>query len=263
MNLKRNEVGWGRTKLSCPLDLITIILLLAAFDLPAVTHYVSLGSTTPVPPYTNWATAATSIQAAVDAAQDGDTVLVTNGVYATGSRDLWLLNTNVSPPQMATIWPSRVVVTNAIRLESVNGPEVTLVDGGRIPNEGVVTAGTRCVYLGNGAVLSGFTLTNGMAGPINNKVERTTTANGGGVLAAPSAVVTNCMIAGNLAKIQGGGACGGTLRDCLLTNNVVEWLCDGYYYESGEGGGAYGSTLYHCRLIGNSTWSAAGLANVC
>jgi hypothetical protein len=34
-----------------------------------------------VPPFTNWATAATSIQAAVDVAADGNTILVTNGTY--------------------------------------------------------------------------------------------------------------------------------------------------------------------------------------
>ena len=109
----------------------------------------------PSPPYTDWGTAATDIQAAVDAAKDGDTVLVTNGVYAAGARDLFLWNTNASPPRMMSIWPSRVVVTNAIRLESVNGPGVTLIDGGsRTNGDVVVTARARCVYLGDGAVLS-------------------------------------------------------------------------------------------------------------
>ncbi len=45
-----------------PFPLAVISLLLVASSLPAATLYVSLESTNPTPPYTNWATAATNIQ---------------------------------------------------------------------------------------------------------------------------------------------------------------------------------------------------------
>src|SRR3989442_9996481 len=49
-------------------------------------HYVDVNNTNATPPYTNWTTAATNIQAAVNAAVAGDEIVVTNGGYATGGR---------------------------------------------------------------------------------------------------------------------------------------------------------------------------------
>ena len=153
---------------------------LAIFNVSAATLYVSLESTNPVAPYVTWARAATNIQDAVDAARAGDNVLVTNGVYAVGSRD-----------------GNRVEITNSIRLESVNGPSVTTIEGSQFLYP---TNSMRCLFLGTNAVLSGFTLTNGCM-PYGQ---------GGGVLCEPSGVVTNCILTGNRAE-TGGGACGGSL----------------------------------------------------
>ena len=58
------------------------LLLVCAIPSPATIRYVAQGNPTPVAPYTNWTTAATQIQAAVDVCLAGDTVLVRNGMYA-------------------------------------------------------------------------------------------------------------------------------------------------------------------------------------
>ena len=45
---------------------------LIALNAGATVRYVDVTSASPAPPYTNWATAASSIQDAVDAASNGD-----------------------------------------------------------------------------------------------------------------------------------------------------------------------------------------------
>ncbi|MCW5555522.1 MAG: hypothetical protein KIS67_25590, partial [Verrucomicrobiae bacterium] len=47
----------------------------------AVDRYVSLAGGH-VPPFTDWTSAATNIQEAIDTASEGDVIWVTNGVYA-------------------------------------------------------------------------------------------------------------------------------------------------------------------------------------
>ena len=148
----------------------------------AETRYVSL-SGGHVSPFTNWVDAATNIQAAIDASEDGDTVLVTNGVYATGGR--------VVPGASLT---NRIVVTNAISVQSVNGRTNTVILGQGPMGDSAI----RCAYLANGASLSGFTLSNGCT--------RTT---------------------GDAEQDQnGGGIFGGTVSDCLITGNSADTVGD-------------------------------------
>ena len=127
-------------------------MAVAAFIIqsPAATFYVDVNGTNPIAPYADWSTAATNIQDAIDVANDGDLVLVTNGVYRTGGRTVYTASTN------------RVVISRAVTVQSVNGPAVTSIEGTN-GARGFPGGGMRCVFLTNGATLSGFTLTNGAA----------------------------------------------------------------------------------------------------
>ena len=141
----------------------------------AATRYVS-PSGSQVSPYTSWATAARVIQDAVDAAVDGDEIVVTNGTYFTGGRAV--AGTNFFGTNLLV---SRVAVDKQLVLRSVNGPRVTIIDGQR---------SVRCVALASNAVLSGFTLTNGF---INRS--------GGGVFCESlTTVVSNCTLTTELTE---------------------------------------------------------------
>jgi hypothetical protein len=223
-----------------PISLTVITLLLAVSSLSAATHYVSLGSTNPTPPYTNWATAAMSIQVAVSVAATNDVVLVTNGVY-----------------------PGYVSVTKPLTLLSVNGPQFTIINGG----------GTnRCVSLTDGASLTGFTLTSGKLYGYGGGVACASTnafltnclivsnssvfmSGGGG---AYRGTLYNCALSGNSANPggSGGGACGCTLYNCTLSGNSASQV-------GGNGGGAASCRLYNCTLSGNVAREGGGGADGC
>ena len=239
-------------------------------------HYVALDNASPVPPYTSWATAATNIQAALDAvAVPGAVVWVSNGVYQTGARAVHGMS-------------NRVAVTQPVTVRSVNGPDVTSIVGSGSNGPTAV----RCVYLTNGAVLSGFTLTNGAT---QTSGDVWTNQSGGGVWCeSASAVVNDCTLTGNSAAQSGGGAFCGTLGYCTLTSNSAAQYGGGAFYTTlrrctlkgnfgnygggasycivndcaltgnkgtSVGGGAHSSTLNHCTLTGNTVATFGGGAS--
>src|SRR5438105_624865 len=129
-----------KTASAFPLSLAIALIALNASA--GTTHYVRANNPTPAIPYLSWSTAAATIQDAVDFANPGDVVLVTNGIYGSGGR--------VVPIHGSLL--NRVAISVPVTVQSVNGAAVTIIQG---------AANTRCAYVTNGAVLMGFTLTNG------------------------------------------------------------------------------------------------------
>ena len=268
--------------------LFAVFGLLSTFNALATTHYVDLNSTNPTPPFTDWSVAATNIQDAVDATVPGDLVLVTNGVYATGGR-------LAAAGPGGVVITNRIAVTNAITLQSVNGPTTTSIDGGNT---------MRCLYLTNGAVLSGFTITNGNAPHVAGGTY------GGGVYCAitnlyagelvSTAILENCLVISNTADI-GGGVAFGNVSNCLITcntgptsgggtyhcnlaNSTISFNSSGFWgggatgswltnclvlsntvptsvSVGGLGGGAFDCTLNNCTVLGNQAYSSGGVYN--
>jgi hypothetical protein len=205
---------------------------------PQPVHYVAAASSSPTAPYISWATAARTIQDAVDAATvPGSLVLATNGIYATGGRAV--------PGQML---PNRVAADKPLVLRSVNGPQFTMIQGYQVPGTTNGFGAIRCVYLSAGAGLSGFTLSKGAT--LDYSFSHDESGGGGVWCELGNAVISNCVLVGN-SGAWGGGAFGGTLNNCTLSAN-----------SAGEGGGANGSTLYTCTLTDNSAGSGGGAYEV-
>jgi len=216
---------------TCLFQLTVAVFLLLAINATAAVLYVDVNSASPTPPYADWSTAAATIQDAVDAANPGDQILVTNGIYQTGGRIVSGSTTN------------RVTVNKAVTVQSVNGPAVTMIQGYQVPGITNGAGAVRCVYLASGAMLAGFTLTNGA----------TYTDSGGGVSCqSVSATVSNCVLIGNSAKLYGGGGSAGTYNSCNIIHNFAA-----------GGGGVSGDNVNNCVIISNSASGSGGGALFC
>lgn len=207
------------------------VLLLGILNLPAATHYVSVQSLNPTPPYLTWDSAAINIQDAVDAAQPGETLLVTNGFY-----------------------PGLVTIGKQLTLVSVNGPLVTILDGVRT---------NRCLFLSsltNQTCLSGFTFTNGTSPSIPSAG----LWDGGAVYSyARNIWLTNCILSGNCAS-NAGAAYGARLYNCIVSGNTATntgggvQACELYNctvvgnMAGARGGGAFLSALHNSIVYYNS-----------
>ena len=171
-----------------------VVFLGMACSIHAATRYVDPENSSPQAPYTSWETAATTIQAAVDAASDGDTVWVADGNYDTGGK---VVGSNETT--------NRLVIDKAIAVQSVNGPEHTAIVG--------ESSAVRCVWMGSGALLGGFALSHGNGGD----------EPGGGVWAdSTSSILSNCVVRECSSSRSGGGMHGGQAIGCIFFDNSAK-----------------------------------------
>ena len=148
----------------------------------AATLYVATNGAH-ISPFTSWQNAATSINDAVRETHNGDTVVVSNGLY---------------------LLSSSILLSNSITVVSANGASNPIVDGQKQ---------AACFILQNRpSTINGFTITHG-AGGYGGGVS-TDWLIGGTVL--------NCIIVSNTASDIGAGiylSGTGLIRNCLIANN--------------------------------------------
>lgn len=206
--------------------LVCMLLGLGLIISNAATRYVVLGNTQSLSPYTRWATASSDIQSALNVCKAGDQVIVDDGIYQTGAK--LAANGALS---------NRVVVPNFVWVRSRNGADFTVIRGAADPVSTNGPAAVRCVYLGQGSSLTGFTLREGHTQSAND----INFDQSGGAAYAWGATLKDCIIERNRAGFYGGGVYGGVLTNCaILFNTAVH-----------AGGGAANCSLTNCTLIGN------------
>jgi len=186
---------------------ILIVVTISGIFAASVTRYVSpSGSNTP--PYTSLATAANQISTVVALSIDGDVILIDDGTY---------------------VLSSNIYIKKGIMVSSINGPDVTIVDGNsavtcfKIDHADVVLEG---LTIQNGSNTSGFGggVNIVSAGTVRNCVIQNSTArDGGGVAIDNGGLVENCYVYGNTAQYGGGIRLlnGGEVRNCLIKGNTT------------------------------------------
>lgn len=198
--------------------LLSIVLLatISGIFATSVTRYVSpSGSNTA--PYTTLGTAANQISTVVSLSVDGDIILIDDGTY---------------------VLSSNIYINKGIAVSSINGPDVTIVDG----NNAVT-----CFKIDHAdVVIEGLTIQNG----------KNTGGFGGGVNIVSNGTVRNCVLQNNVARDGGGVAIdnGGLVENCYVYGNTAQY-----------GGGIRllnGGEVRNCLVKGNTTTKYGGGINI-
>jgi parallel beta-helix repeat protein len=175
-----------------------------------------------------------NIQAAINVANNGDTVLVKDGTYTgTGNRNIDFRG-------------------KAITVQSENGPQNCVIDCNGTTGDWHPGFVFRSDEDAN-SILDGLTITNGYVSDVS----------GGGIACwVSSPTIKNCIIIGNSADLGGGGGgifCGREgspiITNCIISGNSA-------YGSYGVGGGIYckdsSPIITNCIISGNSAYGRYG-----
>ncbi len=202
-------------KIFCAVLIGSFVFTLSAFNTLAATIHIPADQPT--------------IQAGIDAAVDGDIVLVAPGTYVE----------NID------------FLGKAITVQSESGPNATVIDGGHVTSVVTFTNGET-----ESSLLEGFMIRNG-SGTLDDSDD--SIVRGGGIYCyASSPSIDNCTISGNSADNHGGGfACressAPTITNCTISGNIADYAGGGIACEE------YSSlTITGCTISENSAMNSSG-----
>ncbi|MHC4474852.1 MAG: S8 family serine peptidase [Planctomycetota bacterium] len=210
-------------------------------------------TTAPTPPGLHVPGEYTTIQEAIDAAVDGNTVWVADGVYAGQG------NYNIN------------FRGKAITVLSENGPDNCIIDcqeqgrGFLFDNNEDKNSILEALTITNGSTLAarsngGGILCTGDSSPaiVNCIITGNKAVDGGGIACNGnnSVFIDNCIISDNYAAAVGGGMClrngSQTIIDCIISGNyVVDYGCGIFT------GGSSNQTFINCIISNNLGWGRA------
>ncbi len=240
----------------------------------AVTWYVD-GSVSESADGKSWETALQKIQDGIDAAGDGDTVIVAQAMYVENiqfeGKNIVLMSTDPLDPS---------VVANTIIDGNKSGSVVTFsgTEDETCTLSGFTIRNGRAVA---GAGIRGRTSPPGTRAAIENNVITDNVAeNGGGGLAGCHGTIRNNLITANSCGIYGGGGlsfCDGNIVDNTISFNSASWggglsQCDGTVENNlivANKAERYGGGLYECGgivqknavLENHADWHGGGLSS--
>ena len=220
-------------------SVLMVCLAVMAFCLPALAQAATLTVPAQYP----------TIQAAINASANGDTVLIADGTYTgDGNRDIDFGGKNIT----AT---------------SQNGSAKTIIDCG-----GSSSANHRGFYLHGGetqAVISGLTIENGFTSSVSGVAD---SGFGGGIcLDGSAATIRNCVVTKNVAQLSSGGIhnennsynfSNGTTNiiGCLVMDNSAQEGSSGGIGNSSNNYSGKGAvtTITNCTVAGNTAFYNGG-----
>lgn len=237
-----------------------------------INHYVSIFGNS-IPPYTNWLTAATNIQDAIDTTLADDIVWISNGVYFSAGyikdgTNCFVLNKKINIKGIG----KKVVINGQNKMRGA------YVSGGKIENlmfingiaNGEKNAGcgggvlcddnseiSRCIFINN------FADEGGAISITNNDVMKScliisnSAIRGGGIKVSRSAEVYNLTIADNFANENGGGIlCESYVNviNSIIYNNIAP--SDSNYFNDGI------NIFYNnCCSLNNDFYGSSNITN--
>ena len=175
---------------------------------------------------------------------------ISDAIKSAGNGDV----IHVRPGMYGRITIAQTSKLTDLKIVSTDGPSVTILEGWRngpcfdVSLDWIANA----EWERHGIVLEGFTLQNGRA---------TGYLGGGGACGGTlkNCIIQNCESIGQFTSAdtaRGGGASGSALINCIVRNcRAGKSVSNGTWYSNeAEGGGVWGGSAEKCEIYGNSCW---------